>query len=126
MKQASNKTEFMKKLANFECHLVNENEQLPHKLLSERFYSQIEHLRALTLELFNSHLHVKECEPWLTCEGFRQLFSLIGRNSQGIGTSPFSVWVENCDTNLETLSKAEKKKLDKLIDKIYEKLEKGL
>jgi hypothetical protein len=45
MKQASNKTEFMKKLANFECQLVNENEneQIPHKLLSERFYVSEKH-----------------------------------------------------------------------------------
>jgi hypothetical protein len=79
----------------------------------------------MTFDLFSNHLYVKECEQWLTSEGFRQMFSLIGRNSQGIGTSPFSVWVEN-SSNLETISKGEKKKLDKLIDKIYEKLEKGL
>ena len=79
----------------------------------------------MTLDLFNNQLYVKECEPWLTSEGFRQMFSLIGRNSQGIGTSPFSVWVEN-SSNLETINKGEKKKLDKLIDKIYEKLDKGL
>ena len=78
----------------------------------------------LTLEYFNAHLHVKECESWLTPEGFRQLFSLIGRNSQGIGTSPFSVWVENCSSKLTTLNKVEKKKLDKFIDKVYSTLDK--
>ena len=81
-------------------------------------------MRELTLEIFNNQLYVKECEPWLTREGFRQLFALFGRNSQGIGTSPLSVWVQNCD-NLKTISKIEHKKLDKFIDKIYVKLEKS-
>lgn len=85
----------------------------------------MENIRELTLELFNRHLYVKECEPWLTMEGFRRLFSLIGRNSQGIGTSPLSVWVGNAE-ELKTISKAEQKKLDKLIDKIYDKLAKSI
>ena len=83
----------------------------------------MEGLRFMTMEYFNNFLQVKECEPWLTQQGFRQLFSLIGRNSQGIGTSPFGVWVENCSKL--NLSKVEKKKLDKTIDKIYEKLDQG-
>jgi len=123
MKQAVDKTDFMKKLNNFECNLVNEQEQLPHKLLSANFFSQIEYLREVTNEFFNQHLYVKECESWLTKQGFRQLFSLIGRNSQGIGTSPLSVWVENCDA-MKSLNKKEHKKLDSYIDKLYEKLEK--
>ena len=48
----------------------------------------------------------------------------MGRNAQGIGTSPFSVWVENC-SELKIADKAEKKKLNKLIDKIYDNLDRG-
>jgi hypothetical protein len=81
-------------------------------------------MRELTLELFNNFLFVKECEPWLTKEGFRRIFSLFGRNSQGIGTSPFSVYVENV-SHLRTINKLEKRKVDKLIDKIYAKLDKS-
>jgi hypothetical protein len=68
-------------------------------------------------------LYVKECEAWLTPEGFRQLFSLFGRNSQGIGSSPFSVYVEN--TAKLNLKKLEKKKLNKYIDKFYDALDKS-
>lgn len=46
--------------------------------------AELETLRALTLQVFENQLYVKEFEPCLTSEGFRRLFSLIGRNSQGI------------------------------------------
>ena len=78
----------------------------------------------MTLEVFRQQLYVKECEPWLSEQGFRRMFSLIGRNSQGIGTSPLSVWVENCDDMTE-IDKSEHKKLDKFIDNIYEQLSKS-
>ena len=87
------------------------------------FKIELESLRELTLELFKSHLYVKECESWLTPEGFRQLFSLLGRNSQGIGTSPFSVYVEK--VSKLSMKKLDRKKLDKYIDKIYDNLDKG-
>ena len=79
----------------------------------------------MTLELFNNFLYEKECEAWLSKEGFRKLFSLIGRNSQGIGTSPFSKYVENVD-DLRPISRLDRKKLDKFIDKIYAKLDKSM
>ena len=87
----------------------------------------------------------------LTKEGFRKLFSLIGRNSQGIfilffyycfssfrinanrsinfnigiGTSPFSVYVEK-SSKLKGLNKLDKKKLNKHIDKIYDHLDRSI
>jgi hypothetical protein len=73
-------------------------------------------------ELFNNHLYVKECESWVSKEGFRRLFALFGRNSQGIGTSPFSTYVENLSK--VNLLKLQRKKLDKHIDKIYSQLDK--
>lgn len=78
----------------------------------------------MTLEVFRKQLYVKECESWLSEQGFRRMFSLIGRNSQGTGTSPLSVWVENCD-DMSTINKAEHKELDKFIDKIYDQLSKS-
>ncbi len=60
----------------------------------------------------------------LTEEGFKKLFGLIGRNSQGIGTSPLSAWVEKC-YDMNSISKQESKKLEKFIDKLYDKVEKG-
>jgi hypothetical protein len=84
----------------------------------------LEGLRELVLNVFNTQLYVKECEPMLTEQGFRRLFCLIGRNSQGIGTSPLSVWVENCDAM--SLEKKERKQLDKFIDNIYDRLAKSI
>lgn len=60
----------------------------------------------------------------LTEQGFRRLFSLIGRNSQGIGTSPLSVWVGNCDL-MDIPNKKERKQLDKFIDNLYDRLDKS-
>jgi hypothetical protein len=138
----------MQKIENFECALVNEQEQIPHKLLEEKYFVRFKHkfemnfgsfdkesitktfknelegMRELTVELFNNFLYVKECEPWLTKEGFGRIFSLFGRNSQGIGTSPFSVYVENVE-KLRNITKLEKKKVNKFIDKIYSKLDKS-
>ncbi len=55
-------------------------------------------------------------------------FLFLNRNSfvsvkLGIGTSPLSVWVENVEAL--DVSKAEAKKLDKFIDKLYENLSKS-
>lgn len=38
MKQAQNNTDFMTKLSNFECNLFNQQEQIPHKLLNEKYF----------------------------------------------------------------------------------------
>lgn len=61
---------------------------------------------------------------YLTPEGFRCLFALIGRNGQGIGTSPFSVWVANVAKL--NLPEDERKKVDQLIDDLYDKLDEGM
>ena len=62
------------------------------------------------------------CVQWfLTPEGFDSLLALVGRNGQGIGTSPLSQWVKRVE-NLR-VSPEEKKQLDLLIDKIYEEIE---
>ena len=38
MKQAVNKDDFMQKLSNFECNVFNQQEQIPHKLLNEKYF----------------------------------------------------------------------------------------
>lgn len=55
---------------------------------------------------------------WLTPEGFLKLFVLIGRNSQGVGTSPFATYVENVEK--QELPVDEKKAVLDTIDHIYE------
>lgn len=46
---------------------------------------------------------------------------MIGRNGQGIGTSPFAVWVQN--VSRLSLNDDDRKKVDKVIDDLYDKLE---
>jgi hypothetical protein len=82
----------------------------------------------LTFTLFKDHSYVAELEPLMTSpDGFRQLFCLFGRNSQGIGTSPLSIWVENVE-NLDCYksNKSIRKELDLVIDNIYEKVQKSI
>lgn len=101
------------------CHrTVNEEEEIAHKLLGTEFSAQLEALRGI----MERALGASEVQHWLTPEGFRSLVALVGTNGQGIGTSPLSRWVRNCD-NLE-VPKEEKVKVDKFIDDLYEQLEK--
>lgn len=60
---------------------------------------------------------------WLTPDGFRSLFALIGTNGQGVGTSVFSAWQKNVLT-LE-LSHEETATFNTLIDKIYDEMDEG-
>lgn len=60
---------------------------------------------------------------WLTPEGFLKLFVLIGRNSQGVGTSPFATYVSNVE-KLD-ISAEEKKLILDNIDHIYEVMDTG-
>ncbi|XP_068216143.1 histone-lysine N-trimethyltransferase SMYD5 isoform X1 [Palaemon carinicauda] len=101
------------------CHrTVNEEEEIAHKLLGAEFNDQLETLRSI----MEKALWAPEVQHWLTPEGFRSLVALVGTNGQGIGTSPLSRWVRNCD--VVEVGTPEREKLDCLIDNIYEQLEK--
>jgi len=117
VKQATDKDAILSKFSYF-CHnTVNEEEEIVHKLLGENFLSQVDMLRELLAEaLYDEHV-----DKWFTPGGFRSLLALIGTNGQGIGTSPLSVWVHNCE-ELER-EEQEKEKFDGFIDKIYENIE---
>ncbi|XP_045109563.1 SET and MYND domain-containing protein 5-like [Portunus trituberculatus] len=118
VRQATDKEGAMALFMQF-CHrTVNEEEEIAHKLLGEEFQDQLEALRTL----MEKSVWAPEVRHWLTPEGFRSLVALVGTNGQGIGTSPLSRWVRNCD-NLD-LSEEERKKLNKLIDNVYDQLEK--
>lgn len=101
------------------CHrTVNEEEEIAHKLLGAEFHDQLETLRSM----MEKALWAPEIQHWLTQDGFRSLVALVGTNGQGIGTSPLSRWVRNCDA--VEVGTPEREKLDRLIDSIYEQLEK--
>ncbi|KAG1651291.1 SET and MYND domain-containing protein 5 [Nymphon striatum] len=114
VKQANDK-EGAKHLFSHFCHATQKNE-IVHQLLGDKFQEQLEELRKL-LEIA---LYDRELHNWFTEEGFRSLIALIGTNGQGIGTSPLSKWVINCD-KLE-LAPTERESIDKVIDEIYENI----
>ena len=97
---------------------VNKKDQLVHKMLGEQFQEQIEQLRLATMNIFASY-PVVQC--FLTPDGFANILALIGRNSQGIGSSPFALWVKNAEK--KSLKNEEKASLEKLIDVIYEAID---
>jgi len=97
---------------------VNKKEQLAHKMLGERFVDQLEQLRLACTTAFASYPVVSS---FLTPDGFAAIFALIGRNSQGIGTSAFAVWTKKVE-KLATKPN-EKSQLEKLIDTVYDAIE---
>jgi len=90
---------------------------IAHKLLGEQFSNQLSLLRDQLAVIFTHHA----VQHWLTMEGFKKLFCLLGMNQQGIGTSSLSTWVGNCD--MLDIDKEEREQLDNLIDKLYEDLD---
>lgn len=98
---------------------VNEDLSICHKLLGERFTSQISELHQAFAHVFaeDEILH-----KYLTLEGLTKIFALIGTNSQGNGTSSFAGWVKNVE-ELQGLSDNERNEIDDLIDTYYITLE---
>jgi len=92
-----------------------------HKLLGEQFAEQLETLRLATAKLFG-HVECQALQWFLSPEGFASLFAMVGRNGQGIGTSPFSQYVKRVE-NLSRLKPKEREEVDSLIDVIYGAIE---
>uniref|UniRef100_A0A6Q2YYL4 Protein-lysine N-trimethyltransferase SMYD5 n=1 Tax=Esox lucius TaxID=8010 RepID=A0A6Q2YYL4_ESOLU len=72
--------------------------------------------------LFATALYDDQLSRWFTPVGFCSLFSLVGTNGQGIGTSSLSKWVHACDA-LE-LTSQQREQLDFFIDQLYKDIEK--
>ncbi|XP_051506154.1 histone-lysine N-trimethyltransferase SMYD5 [Myxocyprinus asiaticus] len=118
IKQAQDKGRWQRLFSNFCSCTANEEEEIVHKLLGEKFQGQL----ALLRNLFTTALQDDHLSQWFTPEGFRSLFSLIGTNGQGIGTSSLSQWVHACDA-LE-LSGQQREHLDAFIDQLYKDIDK--
>ncbi|KAK3733768.1 hypothetical protein RRG08_026879 [Elysia crispata] len=117
IKQAKSKGAVISMFSTFVNSVINEREDIAHKLLGAQFLDQREILRSMLAEVFFE----ESVQEWYTPEGFNSLFALIGTNGQGIGTSSFSRWVKA--TERLQLGDAEKEQLDDTIDKLYERLE---
>ncbi|NWY28626.1 SMYD5 protein, partial [Agelaius phoeniceus] len=82
IKQAKDKEWWIKAFSQFCNKTANEEEEIVHKLLGDKFKGQLELLRLL----FTEALYDEYLSRWFTPEGFRSLFALVGTNGQGIGT----------------------------------------
>jgi len=106
------------KISGF-CHSsMSDNQELVHKVLGEDYQDQINTLRLLVANVFNED----NISQWLTPDGFLKLFVTIGRNGQGVGTSPFAVWVANVE-KLE-IGAEEKETILAIVDVLYEEMDK--
>ncbi|KAK2713934.1 hypothetical protein QYM36_009731 [Artemia franciscana] len=117
LKQHPSKAEIRSTLKIFCQKTVEEEAALAHKLLGDKFADQLSTLNNLFCVAFPD----PELQEFLQPDAFRSLLALIGRNAQGIGTSPFYQWrtaIEESD-----LPEKEKKQLDKTIDQIYEDID---
>nr|CAH7721280.1 unnamed protein product [Callosobruchus chinensis] len=100
------------------CHRsVNEDADLAHKFLGEKFAGQISILHQMLVQAIPK----EGIEQFLTMEGFQSLLALIGTNGQGVGTSAISQWVKNV-TELN-MSEENRDKMDEFIEKLYDQLD---
>ncbi|XP_018584336.1 protein-lysine N-trimethyltransferase SMYD5 isoform X2 [Scleropages formosus] len=118
VKQARDRSHWLNLFSHFCSRTANEQEEMAHKLLGEKFQGQL----ALLRSLFSSALYDDHLSQWFSPDGFRSLFALVGTNGQGIGTSSLSQWVHACDA-LE-LPGQQREQLDAFIDQLYKDIEK--
>lgn len=119
-RQSNDRPAFLAQLKDFESALVTDN-GLPHKMLGDKFEEHLRKLYPLYSKAFTQSPTTNEAvdmSMFLTPAAFHGLFGIFGRNGQGIGTSPFSVWVKKAEALNDLLI------LD-LIDTVYQRMEKG-
>ncbi|XP_061691658.1 histone-lysine N-trimethyltransferase SMYD5 isoform X1 [Syngnathoides biaculeatus] len=117
VKQAKDKAHWRKLFSHFCSRTANEEDELAHKLLGEKFRNQLTVLQSL----FKEALYDDQLSQWFLPEGFRSLFALVGTNGQGIGTSSLSQWVHACDALV--LPAQQRAQLDSFIDQLYKDIE---
>ncbi|CAH1398454.1 unnamed protein product [Nezara viridula] len=83
------------------------------KFLGEQFFEKFECLRLLMSDIFQTC----HAQSLVTEEGLKTLFAIAGRNSQGIGSSVFSIWVKNVEKF--ELSEESRKEINEFIDNVY-------
>lgn len=112
--QSTNIDEAIQQTLGF-CHRsINEEAELAHKFLGDKFIGQVNLLR----ELVVNALPNQGIEQFLSPDGFQSLLALIGTNGQGVGSSSFSAWRQNVEKL--SLSPAERQNINTFIDKIYD------
>lgn len=109
--------EFRTQLGIFSQGSKSDDGRLVHKLFGDHFESRREEIRLA----IGSFLHFEEVADFLTPDGFATLLTLIGSNSQGIGTNSFTSWYRNFESS--SLPEDEKTAIEAFVDEVYEKIE---
>lgn len=112
--QSSNKEEILSQFLKFHHKTTNEEINLSHKLIGEKFKDQVNLLHSLLLQAITTN----GIEQLLSLDGFHSLLALLGTNGQGVGTSAISQWV--LKTSQLTLPQQDREQLDRFIDQLYE------
>ncbi|XP_055706297.1 histone-lysine N-trimethyltransferase SMYD5 [Phlebotomus papatasi] len=113
VRQSTNPQEFLGILKQFQCEAVSES--IYHKILGEKFVEQLTKLHECMKSVFVEPIYQELLLP----ENFRALFTLVGRNGQGIGTSSFAAWQKN----LEEVEIEDRASLENDIATLYDKFE---
>lgn len=117
IKQSPTPQELISKINEF-AGGIEDNDAIMRKLLGDKFSNQIVILRDMVGQI----VFDKALENFFTDHGFVCLLSLISRHSQGIGTSPFSKWADNCE-RLVANNPGECERINKLVEALYDKME---
>lgn len=72
-------------------------------------------------------MQLAEFQWFVTSKGFPHLLALLGRNQQGVGTSPLARWVKNAEAfeAPQQAAAAASSDLSQTIDAIYTKIDDG-
>ncbi|KAG5894059.1 hypothetical protein JTB14_003922 [Gonioctena quinquepunctata] len=100
------------------CHrTIDEDADLSHGLLGEKFADQLPYLHSLLV----AAVPHEGIEHFLTFEGFQSLLALIGTNGQGVGTSAISAWANNVEKL--HLAEEDQKAFDSFLDNLYQEMD---
>lgn len=95
-------------------HSVNEELQICHKMLGEKFSLQLKELHTAVQKTFGGD---EQLSKFVSYEGFISLLAILGTNSQGIGTCSFAYYVQQVSEMDMTNDK--RQEIDEFIDAIY-------
>ncbi|CAG9808176.1 unnamed protein product [Chironomus riparius] len=114
MIKQSNSAEVIELLDNFSKHSCNEDLQLCHKMLGEKFSIQLSQIHKEVQRIFGND---DQLAKYISYDGFVSLLAILGTNAQGIGTSSFAHWVQSISEM--DMSEEKRTEIDTFIDAIY-------
>uniref|UniRef100_A0A8C2CQA4 Protein-lysine N-trimethyltransferase SMYD5 n=1 Tax=Cyprinus carpio TaxID=7962 RepID=A0A8C2CQA4_CYPCA len=121
IKQAQDKERWQRLFSHFCSRTANEEEEIVHKLLGEKFQGQLSLLR----NLFTTALYEDRLSQVSVCVSghLSLLISFISKSEHTLQFKHLGLWVHACDA-LE-LPSQQREQLDAFIDQLYKDIDKG-